>query len=400
MKRLIHLKFVLLLLAAFALLLAPCLFLRGETISITTSTTSLQRARPSTFTREAITLTISRNETTTANYVLLDVAYRDALGMSLTTEQLQNDFGNKRLSIEQNFRLTNYVAFLAGQKEVTLTLLAPSANFRANLATILTVKITPLQKDAIVYAYDTLATRGSVSIMLADNSSATSYPVLLNTPQSRTIADGYENVDDIDNREELRSNGFPASIFVNESGSPLIYTIAVSDGHNYTQDTTLFVAQMRTPAERTRIARLTNPNAPEIKRYGLYLRAKKLPDYLLGRVYFTVFIYAIDPKTQASAATGMLVEIVRRPRQITSDVTDTEVMRVTAYPNPTTDYVLLDNMRYGSQVVVSELSGREVVRIERAQTSERLDFTSLPAGMYFVTVRDEEKWVVKKIIKL
>ena len=69
---------------------------------------------------------------------------------------------------------------------------------------------------------------------------------------------------------------------------------------------------------------------------------------------------------------------------------------VTIYPNPTGD---MFSVRSGSQVeeiVVSDLSGRVLLRTER---TAQADVSALPQGLYLVRIRTEKGSCVKKLVK-
>jgi len=69
------------------------------------------------------------------------------------------------------------------------------------------------------------------------------------------------------------------------------------------------------------------------------------------------------------------------------------------YPNPVTStlFVISEN---ASKIVISNTIGQEVVHIENAKANEQISVADLQAGMYFVSVTDQNGNVsVKKLIK-
>ncbi len=71
----------------------------------------------------------------------------------------------------------------------------------------------------------------------------------------------------------------------------------------------------------------------------------------------------------------------------------------TIYPNPVSN-LLNVNSQNASQIVVSNTIGQQVIRIENAKANEQISVADLQAGMYFVSVTDQNGNVsVKKLIK-
>ena len=72
------------------------------------------------------------------------------------------------------------------------------------------------------------------------------------------------------------------------------------------------------------------------------------------------------------------------------------------YPNPATQYVVLD-MSTGEEmdgrVIVTDMLGRQCLQTKAEGTSVRIPVTDLPAGMYFLTYTDGKRTVTRKFMK-
>jgi hypothetical protein len=73
--------------------------------------------------------------------------------------------------------------------------------------------------------------------------------------------------------------------------------------------------------------------------------------------------------------------------------------KLSVYPNPATDYVVIENISAGSDITVNDLSGRTVYKQTAASNKETLSVASLAKGIYFVTVQTGNNKTVGKLIK-
>ena len=75
---------------------------------------------------------------------------------------------------------------------------------------------------------------------------------------------------------------------------------------------------------------------------------------------------------------------------------------VNLYPNPATQYVVLD-MSTGEEmdgsVMVTDMLGRQCLQQKAIGTSVRIPVTGLPTGMYFLTFTDGKRAVTRKFMK-
>ncbi|MDR1161768.1 MAG: T9SS type A sorting domain-containing protein [Tannerellaceae bacterium] len=72
---------------------------------------------------------------------------------------------------------------------------------------------------------------------------------------------------------------------------------------------------------------------------------------------------------------------------------------VSVYPNPVTDVLTVSGVQPGATLTITSLSGHTVLRQKLADTQATLSVSSLPSGLYFVTVRSGKGTTTFKIIK-
>lgn len=74
--------------------------------------------------------------------------------------------------------------------------------------------------------------------------------------------------------------------------------------------------------------------------------------------------------------------------------------RMTAYPNPVTNECMISmSEKITASVVVSTIMGAEVIRMDTYKPADIIDFSTVPAGIYFITVKTNRGSTTQKIIK-
>lgn len=79
-----------------------------------------------------------------------------------------------------------------------------------------------------------------------------------------------------------------------------------------------------------------------------------------------------------------------------------ELNEITIYPNPATSTVTLQlpNTNKQATVTVLDLSGKQVLQFKSEKREEEIDMTTLPRGMYFITVQtDDGVWEQKVVLQ-
>ncbi len=75
---------------------------------------------------------------------------------------------------------------------------------------------------------------------------------------------------------------------------------------------------------------------------------------------------------------------------------------VNLYPNPATEYVMLD-LSKGEEmdglVMITDMLGRPCLQQEAEGTKCQIPVADLPTGMYFLTYNDGRRTVTKKFLK-
>lgn len=75
--------------------------------------------------------------------------------------------------------------------------------------------------------------------------------------------------------------------------------------------------------------------------------------------------------------------------------------RVTMYPNPTSAFLSITGLNFSSQIRITDISGKNVAKIDSKRTREEIDLSGYAAGMYAVSILNKEtnEVIVEKVIK-
>ncbi len=75
--------------------------------------------------------------------------------------------------------------------------------------------------------------------------------------------------------------------------------------------------------------------------------------------------------------------------------------RLTVYPNPANDQVSIgmDENMLGSNLSITDLTGREVLHSTVQVSNPQIDIRNLSPGVYFVTVENEKGRMTRKLVK-
>jgi hypothetical protein len=82
-----------------------------------------------------------------------------------------------------------------------------------------------------------------------------------------------------------------------------------------------------------------------------------------------------------------------------SGIEETSQSIVSVYPNPVTDYIVVDNAPAGATITINDLSGRTVCKQIHTGNKKTLSVASLPRGVYLFTLQAKNNKIVGKIIK-
>jgi hypothetical protein len=68
------------------------------------------------------------------------------------------------------------------------------------------------------------------------------------------------------------------------------------------------------------------------------------------------------------------------------------------YPNPVTTSFVVDGLREAGELTLRDYLGRTCLH-KQVEANERVDISTVPAGIYFLTVRIAEGQLVQKLVK-
>jgi len=82
-------------------------------------------------------------------------------------------------------------------------------------------------------------------------------------------------------------------------------------------------------------------------------------------------------------------------------VSSNEISAISVYPNPTTGPLTMDNGQWTiNHVEIFDVYGKKQFSIVNSQLSiEKIDISSLPAGVYFIKIATEQGTITKKVVK-
>lgn len=80
----------------------------------------------------------------------------------------------------------------------------------------------------------------------------------------------------------------------------------------------------------------------------------------------------------------------------TMNTTDLKTPKINLYPNPTTDWVVVDGSQKIQQIDVYDLSGKNIKSI---QSSDKINLSELPKGNYVLRIKSDKQTFTKIVIK-
>jgi hypothetical protein len=84
----------------------------------------------------------------------------------------------------------------------------------------------------------------------------------------------------------------------------------------------------------------------------------------------------------------------------TSVITPEKTTNSRVYPNPaTTEITVETNSIHDAWICISDLSGKELKNNQPAGFSTQIDISDIPAGLYFLQIREGNKFEIQKLIK-
>ncbi len=82
----------------------------------------------------------------------------------------------------------------------------------------------------------------------------------------------------------------------------------------------------------------------------------------------------------------------------TTDANNLDQLEI--YPNPVTDYIIINGSIESFKYTLYDLFGRKVLSADYGSTNSRIDISSLISGTYFIKIEHNNNFTTKKVIKL
>lgn len=98
--------------------------------------------------------------------------------------------------------------------------------------------------------------------------------------------------------------------------------------------------------------------------------------------------------TESYSGTIVLTQGFHQPDNNTTSLEDlaSVVGTITVYPNPTTDFIVIETEQAGNlELVLFDMSGRSVLRQNVSGSSSQLDLSGLPDGSYLLRLSDGQQ---------
>ena len=73
--------------------------------------------------------------------------------------------------------------------------------------------------------------------------------------------------------------------------------------------------------------------------------------------------------------------------------------RTSIYPNPTSDILNIKNEYFIKELIITDISGKVIKRLDCNLTETTIDISELDKGIYLIGIRTEKKWSWEKIVK-
>ncbi len=99
-----------------------------------------------------------------------------------------------------------------------------------------------------------------------------------------------------------------------------------------------------------------------------------------------------------AAYVRLLSEIIGEENAFLS-IEEKEELSVNIYPNPTTDFILIDGLEVLDEVIVYSLLGEEMLRLKPSSNNFQLDFSKFSKGIYLLELTSGQKSWTQKVQK-
>ena len=104
---------------------------------------------------------------------------------------------------------------------------------------------------------------------------------------------------------------------------------------------------------------------------------------------FTVYEYAIETTPGKAIAAGDKGSV---------SIRSVEFDNLEAYPNPANDVLTVVNSEKAESISITDMMGREVLKVNATMGEQQVDLSSLESGNYLLTIKTDKGLKVKKIV--
>lgn len=116
------------------------------------------------------------------------------------------------------------------------------------------------------------------------------------------------------------------------------------------------------------------------------------PNFTTGTGQFTIEISLSDTPDEIITSATYNFDI----QSDVNPVAEVEVTAIKVFPNPTADYIRLENSDVVDELVIYNMIGRKVRNFE-VRTGARYNVADLPTGLYLVSMVNEEDGILKTV---
>ncbi|MCQ2228388.1 MAG: beta-1,3-glucanase family protein [Bacteroidales bacterium] len=90
------------------------------------------------------------------------------------------------------------------------------------------------------------------------------------------------------------------------------------------------------------------------------------------------------------------IEYVMKEKSTLTGVTDVIESKFNVYPNPSTEYIIIDGCNVGSPIYIYDITGKRVVTAIATSEKTKVSLTSLKTGRYIVNMEDKSMMIIKR----
>jgi len=88
---------------------------------------------------------------------------------------------------------------------------------------------------------------------------------------------------------------------------------------------------------------------------------------------------------------------------IVTDISEIEVLKLTTYPNPTKDWLIInwtDNNTHNAEIQILNINGSLIKNINNYNNGSRINVSNLKTGTYILRIKIDNHYQSKRFIKI